>query len=216
MRWWRRSGGEDLLLAEVDLAKLGPFRESKDRYLVVWRGGVGPQYGLVLRYVGRRGDTVHVVHSSGFKRSGSMENFSEFIGEQIKARDPRAAGVLLSWHTEARPEYDELLRVYFEPSETGEESAGRKILVGEGGAVTDLARPQANRYGRRVFSQRLSPAEWGRILGLPPLQRFSSEEWNRVAEEVDPGRVLRDEVDAASEMAFADQMAFLKEHGLYE
>ena len=137
----RKNPTTDPLTFEVDLGPLGPFHEV-DMYLLVWRNALAQSYGLTVVYEGRRGDRVHVVHSPGYEHGGAMETHGEWLGTEVRRRDPAAVALFLVWPAETSsfnsPEA-ELIRVWFTLNPTGTASPSQTILMSEGndGPVLD-------------------------------------------------------------------------------
>lgn len=217
----RKNPTTDPLTFEVDLGPLGPFHEV-DMYLLVWRNALAQSYGLTVVYEGRRGDRVHVVHSPGYEHGGAMETHGEWLGTEVRRRDPAAVALFLVWPAETSsfnsPEA-ELIRVWFTLNPTGTASPSQTILMSEGndGPVLDnvFTKPGECLYDDMHYGHpRQGPAYWSKVLGCP-VTTFTPAEWAAAADQVDPGRAQRADVEQASADAMADQIAFLKEHGLY-
>lgn len=217
----RKNPAPDPLTFEVDLGPLGPFHEV-DRYLLVWRNALAQSYGLTVVYEGRRGGRVHVVHSPGYDHGGAMETHGEWLGTEVRRRDPAAVALFLVWPVETspfnRPEA-ELIRVWFTSNPTGTASPSRTILMSEGDDGPEIDNV-FTKSGDCLYADmhyghpRQSPAYWSAVLGCP-IMTFTPAEWAEAADQVDPGRAQRASVEKASEDAMAGQIAFMKEHGLF-
>lgn len=217
----RKKLATDLLTLEVDLGPLGPFHEV-ERYLLVWRNSLAQSYGLAVVYEGRRGERVHVVHSPGYSHGGAMETHGEWLGTEVRRRDPAAVALFLVWPVDASsfngPEA-ELIRVWFTPNPAGVASSSRTILMSEGDDGPELVnvftKPGDCLYaGMQYGHPRQSPDYWSAVLGCS-ITTFSTAEWAAAADQVDPGRAQRAAVEQASEDAMADFTAVMKEHGVY-
>lgn len=205
----------DLLLEDVDLSAFAPFAEA-ERYLLVFPVGVGFNYVLLLVYEASTGERVHVAHSPGFQTGGGMENFIEWIATGVRRRDPRAVALLTSWPPDINDGIDELMRSHFAVRKGGMASPGTTYLVDENAEVQNVfTRNQVCLYTSPSFGPRLSAGEWSRILGTE-VRRFTTAEWEAVADEIDPGRSLRDMADEASTERFADLEAHMKEMGVWD
>lgn len=218
----RKPPAVDPLTAEVDLAPLGPFHEA-ERYLIVWRNGLAKSYGLAVVYQGRRGERVHVVHSPGYDHGGAMETHGEWLGTEVRLRDPKAVALFLAWPLDvsalSNPQ-DELIRVWFTPNPAGVASPAQTILMSEdpdGRPQVDnvFTKPGDCLYQDMHYGHpRQSPEHWAEILGCP-IPTFTAVEWVTAADQVDPDRVQRAAVEQAAQDAFDGQVAFMKELGLY-
>lgn len=212
----------DHLTYEVDLSKLGPFREV-DRYLLVWPNALSQSYGLCLVYEGRRRSRVHVVHSPGYTHGGSMENFGEWVGTAVRRRDPGAVALFLSWPPDRATvgeQKDELIRVWFDLNPSGVASRGRTVLMSEaadGGTQVDnvFVKSAECLYQDMSYGHpRQSPEHWANVLGCP-VPTFTEAAWVAAADEVDPGGVQRRAVEEATASAMDGQIAWMKEMGVY-
>ena len=218
----RKQSAVDQLTLEVDLGPLGPFHET-ERYLLVWRNGLAQSYGLTVVYEGRHGDRIHVVHSPGYDHGAGMETHGEWVGTEVRRRDPSAVALFLVWPRDLSAIGDpkaELIRVWFTPNPAGVASPTRTILMSDGEDGPPLVeniftKPAECLYeDMRYGHPRRSPDFWADVLGCP-VPTFTTAEWVGAADHVDPGRVQRAAVEKAEQGAFDGQIAFLKEHGIY-
>lgn len=210
----------DPLTQEVDLSRLAPFREV-GRYLLVWTDGLGQSYGLVVVYEGARGERVHVVHSPGHDYGGTMETHAEWLATAVTQHDPDAVAIFLVWPTGggfSRTE-PELIRVWFDPNPSGVASSRQTILLGDapdGSLQVDnvFAKQGQCRYAGTVFGPRNSPQWWSEVLGCE-IVTFTQQGWEDAADQVDPDRRQRAAVERVKKQAYDDQIAWMKEMGLY-
>jgi len=196
---------------DLDLTRLGPFREV-DRYLLGFEVGVGLHYGLGVVYENKspRRDRVHVFHSPGLDRGGGMLNFVEGIATQIRRRDDRAIALLTAWPTDfdsgASPE--RLIRHVMAPNDGS--VRGGLFTVDEDDGFTNLVPASVQLYAASSFAPRPRTDELEAELGTPVV-RFSSAEWEVAADQVDPDRSIRDEIDRRNEDLWGNHKAILQE-----
>lgn len=212
----------DHLTHEVELAGRGPFHEV-ERYLIVWPDALAQSYGLAIVYQGRKRNRVHVVHSPGYKHSGSMENFGEWIATAVRLRDPNAAALFLSWppdRSAGQMQKPELMRVWFALNPSGIAARSKTVLMSEAADGATELDNVFTKSGECLYKDmtyghpRHSPDYWANILGCP-IPTFTGEAWVAAADEVDPGGVQRRAVEVATEDALKGQIAWMKEMGVY-
>ncbi len=205
----REQPAVDQLTLEVDLGPLGPFHET-ERYLLVWRNGLAQSNGLTVVYEGRHGDRVHVVHSPGYDHGAGMETHGEWVGTEVRRRDPSAVALFLVWPRDLSAIGDpkaELIRVWFTPNPAGVASPTRTILMSDGEDGPPLVeniftKPAECLYeDMRYGHPRRSPDFWADVLGCP-VPTFTTAEWVGAADHVDPGRVQRAGVEKAEQDDF--------------